>query len=104
MGVMVAGLLSLLQVIFWSSRPQFILLGKFNGTAAYRDVDVYQNVIQLPGIMIVRMDAPRLSFYNISWFREGLDTMEHRLEVDPTYANNTISESNLVFQIETKAC
>jgi MFS superfamily sulfate permease-like transporter len=77
MGVVFAGLLSLLQVIYWSSRPTFILLGKVG--IAWRNVDNYSQAVQVPGALIVRMDAPRLSFYNISWFREGLENMELRL-------------------------
>lgn len=84
MGVVFAGLLSLLQVIYWSSRPKFILLGKVG--IAWRDVDSYANTVQVPGVLIVRMDAPRMSFYNISWFREGLENMELRLREEGSQA------------------
>jgi len=73
-GVACAGLLSLVQVIYWSSRPAVVALGRMPGFEEFLDVVRFPQCQRHPGVIIVSLGAPRLSFYNIAWFRENLDT------------------------------
>lgn len=49
----------------------------------FRDVHRFPRAKLIDGIAIVSMHAPRLSFYNFPWFREGLEAIEAQHDVVP---------------------
>ena len=57
-GLMIAVFLSLLIVLYRSSQPHLAVLGKIPGHLAYGDIDEIPDVEQIPGLLIVRPDAP----------------------------------------------
>ena len=61
---MIAVFLSLLIILYRASRPYVAVLGKVPGQeATYGDVARHPENIQVPGLLIVRLDAP-LYFLN----------------------------------------
>ncbi len=57
-GLMIAVFLSLLIVLYQSSRPHLAVLGKIPGHQAYGDIDENPDAEQIPGLLIVRPDVP----------------------------------------------
>ena len=57
-GLMIAVFLSLLIVLYRSSQPHLAVLGKIPGHLAYGDIDEIPDAEQIPGLLIVRPDAP----------------------------------------------
>ena len=63
-GLLIAVFLSLLIILYRASRPYVAVLGKVPGQAAtYGDVARHPENMQVPGLLIVRLDAP-LYFLN----------------------------------------
>jgi len=57
-GLMIAVFLSLLIVLYQSSRPHLAVLGEIPGHVAYGDIDENPDAEQIPGLLIVRPDVP----------------------------------------------
>jgi high affinity sulfate transporter 1 len=57
-GLMIAVFLSLLIVLYQSSRPHLAVLGKIPGHRAYGDIYDNPDAEQIPGLLIVRPDVP----------------------------------------------
>jgi SulP family sulfate permease len=69
-GLMIAVVLSLIYVIYKSSRPHGSLLGKVPGVpGAYTDLERHPENRPIPGLIIFRLDSP-LYFANASLVRE----------------------------------
>lgn len=70
-GIGLGVVLSLVMVIFRTTRPHFAELGKVPGTHFYRNVERFQNLQQRDEILIMRFDA-QLYFANINYFKDNL--------------------------------
>lgn len=71
-GIAIAVGLSLLMTIQQSSRPHVAELGLVPGTSdAFRNVKRYPEVLRVPGVVIMRFDAP-LFFANAEFFQQTL--------------------------------
>jgi MFS superfamily sulfate permease-like transporter len=58
-GLMIAVFLSLLIILYRASRPYLAVLGKVPGQpATYGDVARHPEYLRVPGLLIVRLDAP----------------------------------------------
>ena len=71
-GIAVGVLLSLIMVIFRTTRPHVAILGKVPGTDIYRNIERFGTVEQRPDILILRFDA-QLYFANLNHFRDTID-------------------------------
>eukprot|EP00026_Physarum_polycephalum_P002885 Phypoly_transcript_02894.p1 GENE.Phypoly_transcript_02894~~Phypoly_transcript_02894.p1 ORF type:complete len:746 (+),score=98.98 Phypoly_transcript_02894:338-2575(+) len=77
-GILTAVCLSLIVVLFQTSRPSAYFMGRMPGTTAYTDVRLESEAITTPGIMAFRFDAP-LIFANAAYFRAKVyDCMERQ--------------------------
>jgi len=76
LGVATAGLVSLCQVIYHSGRPDVYEEGRLVDTYIFKNVLRFPKALLTPGIVVIGLSAPRLSFYNFSWFRTGVETIE----------------------------
>jgi SulP family sulfate permease len=74
-GVVIAILVTAVQVVFRAARPSIVALGRLPETFVYKNVERYPQAKTFPGILIVRVDA-RLAFYNVSWFQDRLARLE----------------------------
>ncbi|MBS2018908.1 MAG: sulfate permease [Deltaproteobacteria bacterium] len=73
-GIAVAVALSLLDVVRRAWRPHHAILGRAPGVKGYHDLKRYPNARQIPGLLLVRWDAP-LFFANADLFRERVVEM-----------------------------
>lgn len=70
-GVVAGVTLSLLTVLYRSSRPHLAVLGKLPGTQFYRNIKRFQEAEQSDDILIIRFDD-QLYFGNASYFKENI--------------------------------
>ncbi|KAL3531315.1 hypothetical protein ACH5RR_010637 [Cinchona calisaya] len=70
-GLVIAVALSLLRVLLFVARPRTLVLGNIPDTKIYRNVDQYPNTKNVPGVLILEIDAP-IYFANSSYLRERL--------------------------------
>ena len=66
--------LSLLMVIFRTTRPHIASLGRIPGTYIYRNVERFDDLEEREDLLIVRLDA-QLYFANINFFRDSIETL-----------------------------
>lgn len=71
-GVLFGALLSILVVLYKSSRPHISILGNVPGTTYYRNVNRYRGSKSLPKTMIIRFDD-QLYFGNCNYFRDQIN-------------------------------
>ena len=79
-GLLIAVFLSLLIVLYRSSRPHLAVLGKIPGHLAYGDIDENPDAEQIPGLLIVRPDVP-LFFANASTLLKQVREIISRTEI-----------------------
>ncbi|MEL7122459.1 MAG: solute carrier family 26 protein, partial [Bacteroidota bacterium] len=68
-GIGVGVILSLVMVIFRTTRPHYALLGKIPGTNFYRNLERFDTLEKREDLIIIRFDA-QLYFANIAYFKE----------------------------------
>ncbi|ONL93823.1 Sulfate transporter 3.1 [Zea mays] len=70
-GLVVAVAVSLLRVLLFVARPRTTVLGNIPGTMVYRRMDQYAAAQTVPGVLVLRVDAP-VYFANASYLRERI--------------------------------
>ncbi|KAK4418305.1 Sulfate transporter 3.1 [Sesamum alatum] len=70
-GLVMAIGLSILRVLLFVARPRTLVLGNIPDSKVYRSVDQYQNAHNVPGILILEIDAP-IYFANTNYLRERI--------------------------------
>lgn len=79
-GVLLSVVASVVMILRRITRPKIVFMGEVPGTEVYRNVHRVANAGEIPGLIIIRMDA---SFYfaNISYFKDQLyKAIQHREE------------------------
>lgn len=71
-GVLIGVGLSLVMIIFQTTKPHVASLGKIPGSPHYKNIDRFDNLEDRKDILIVRFDA-RLYYANISYFQEEME-------------------------------
>lgn len=61
--------LSLLRVLLFVARPRTVVLGSIPNSTVYRSVDQYPTAKNVPGVLILQIDAP-IYFANANYLRE----------------------------------
>ncbi|KAK9007187.1 hypothetical protein V6N11_051017 [Hibiscus sabdariffa] len=70
-GLIIAITVSLLRIILFVARPRTIVLGNIPNSGIYRSMDQYPVANNVPGILILQIDAP-VYFANASYLRERI--------------------------------
>jgi sulfate permease, SulP family len=78
-GIVVAILLSLLEVAWRAGRPRTAILARVPGTDRFRDIENIEGVEDVPGIIVYRFDAP-LFFANVEILTDELGSLVARAE------------------------
>ncbi|KAJ4727424.1 sulfate transporter 3 1 [Melia azedarach] len=82
-GLLIAMSISILRVLLFVARPRTVVLGNIPNSKIYRNVDQYPHANNVPGILILEIDAP-IYFANASYLRERIgrwvDDEEDRLK------------------------
>ncbi len=68
-GIVIAVLLSIIQFFYRAWQPHYAIMGKTPQTAGYHDVTRYPDAEQIPGLLMLRWDAP-IFFPNANIFRK----------------------------------
>ena len=71
-GILVGVILSLLMIIFQTTRPHIAILGKMPGTKLYKNVERFKEAVVREDVLVLRLDA-RLYFANVSFFKDTVE-------------------------------
>ncbi len=71
-GIGVGVVLSLVMVIYRTTRPHVAVLGRVPGTHFFRNIERFENLEQRDDLLIIRFDA-QLYFANTNYFKEKLE-------------------------------
>lgn len=104
-GLVVAVGISLLRVLLFIARPRTLALGNIPNSMIYRNLEQYPNANNVPGILILEIDAP-IYFANSSYLRERIarwiDEEEDRIKCSgETSLQYVILEMSAVGNIDT---
>ena len=83
-GIIIAVVLSILQFFERAWRPYHALLGKVEEVPGYHDIKRYPDARQIPGLLILRWDAP-LFFANANLFRDLVRKLIAQAEIKPSW-------------------
>lgn len=78
-GAVVAILVSVLQIVYRSTRPNCVTLGPVSGTTVYK-MEKHATYVAKKGILVVRLES-NLYFYTTPWLKEK---MHHWVSASPT--------------------
>ncbi|CAL9144183.1 unnamed protein product [Musa hybrid cultivar] len=82
-GLVIAVAISILRVLLFVARPRTTVLGNIPNSSIYRRMDQYSEAQSVPGVLILRVDAP-IYFANSSYLRERIsrwmDEEEEKLQ------------------------
>jgi high affinity sulfate transporter 1 len=78
-GIVIAVIISIFQLFEKAWRPYAAVLGKPADMAGYHDIDHFPDAVQIPGLLLIRWDAP-LFFANASLFRKKLRRLIAQVE------------------------
>ncbi|XP_021821889.1 sulfate transporter 3.1-like isoform X1 [Prunus avium] len=70
-GLVLAVAISVIRVLLFVARPRTFVQGNLPNSMVYRNVEQYTNAINVPGILILEIDAP-IYFANINYLRERI--------------------------------
>ncbi|KAK2647088.1 hypothetical protein Ddye_022283 [Dipteronia dyeriana] len=70
-GLIIAVSISLLRLLLFVARPRTFVLGNIPNSATYRSIDQYPVANNVPGVLILQIDAP-IYFANASYLRERI--------------------------------
>uniref|UniRef100_A0A5B6Z6D9 Putative sulfate transporter 3.1-like n=1 Tax=Davidia involucrata TaxID=16924 RepID=A0A5B6Z6D9_DAVIN len=70
-GLVIAVVISLVRVLLFVARPRTSVLGNIPNTMTYRSIDQYPVANNVPGILILQIDAP-IYFANSGYLRERI--------------------------------
>ncbi len=73
-GILTGVILSLLMLIYKSTKPYMAVLGRIPDTYFYRNINRFKNIIIEKDILIIRFDS-QLYFANTSYFKEKIKTL-----------------------------
>ncbi len=99
MGIGIGVILSLVMVIYRSTRPHVAILGQVPGTHFYRNVKRFSNIVERADILIIRFDAP-LYFANINFFK---DLIEEQIARKGAELDAIILPANTIYELDSSA-
>ena len=98
-GILFGVALSIGFFLYETTKPHVAVLGQIPGTTVYRNVARYPQAVQVPGFLIVRVDA-QFYFGNVTFLRETLARLEaesstriHAVVLDASAVNNLDSSA-----------
>jgi len=67
--------MDLIMILYLSSSPTLVILGRLPGSSVYRNVYRYPQSLVRKGMLIIRLDTP-LYFVNVHFFRNRLHNLQ----------------------------
>ncbi|KAF5187525.1 Sulfate transporter 3.1 [Thalictrum thalictroides] len=104
-GLVVAIALSMLRMMLFVARPRTFVLGNIPNSMIYRNVDQYPVASRVPGVLIIRIDAP-IYFANASYLRERVmrwinDEEDNLKEQEENILQYVILDMSAISSIDT---
>lgn len=96
-GVLAGVILSLVLMIYRSTKPHVTELGRIPGSNYYRNVTRFPDALVSPETLIVRFDAP-LFFGNANYFR---DAMEQFIEEKGSSLKRIVLDASAIYDIDS---
>ncbi len=81
-GIVIAVVVGILQFFERSWRPYTTILGETTAVAGYHDITRYPDATQIPGLLMIRWDAP-LFFANANIFRKKIRDLLAKMDPKP---------------------
>ncbi len=98
-GIVVAVLLSLLEVAWRAGKPRTAILARVPGTDRFRDIENLEDVDEVPGIIVYRFDAP-LFFANVGVLTDELGSLVARAQ-EPV--REILIDAETIYDIDSTA-
>ncbi|MEG0247348.1 MAG: sulfate permease [Pseudomonas sp.] len=95
-GICIAVAISVVEFLWDGWRPHFAVLGRVDGTRGYHDVQRYPHARRIPGLVLLRWDAP-LFFANAEQFQS---TVLAAVDQSPTAVQRLIIAAEPVTSID----
>ncbi|KAL3654486.1 putative sulfate transporter 3.3 [Castilleja foliolosa] len=70
-GLAIAVGISIFKVLLQITRPKTVMLGNIPGTDIYRNLDQYKETVNVPGFLILGIEAP-INFVNTTYLKERI--------------------------------
>ena len=83
-GIVIAVVISIFQIFERAWRPYSAVLGKPEDIPGYHDITRYPNASQLPGLLMIRWEAP-LFFANANLFRKKIRVLVAQTDPPPVW-------------------
>lgn len=96
-GVSTGLVLSLLMVLYRSSRPHIAVLGRLPGKSIYRNIDRFDEAVQVKGKLIIRFDQ-QLYFANSGYFK---DTIRKTIQEHPDSVKQVFLDAKGISDIDS---
>ncbi len=97
LGVATGLILSLLVVLYRTSRPHIAVLGCVPGKQVYRNIDRFDDAIEIKGALIIRFDQ-QLYFGNAGFFK---DTIKRLIRKHPDRINQVFLDAKGISDIDS---
>lgn len=97
LGVATGFILSLLVVLYRTSRPHIAVLGRVPGKELYRNIDRFDDAVEIKGTLIVRFDQ-QLFFGNSGYFK---DTIKNLIRKHPDRINQVFLDAKGISDIDS---
>jgi SulP family sulfate permease len=98
-GILISVVISLIAMIYRSTKPHYAVLGRFPDSKVFRNVERFENLIVRADILIIRYDAD-LYFANISHF---IDSIKKEVSNKGDKLKLVILQSNSIAHIDSTA-
>jgi len=99
-GIFISIGLSLLLVLFKSSRPGFAILGRLPGTAVYKSILDFPDAICIPGIVLFQFHSP-IYFMNATYLKKKLMYTETLLSRNGTRTEAIIIDAQAITSVDS---
>jgi len=99
-GIFISIGLSLLLVLFKSSRPGFAILGRLPGTAVYKSILDFPDAICIPGIVLFQFHSP-IYFMNATYLKKKLIYTETLLSRNGTRTEAIIIDAQAITSVDS---
>ncbi|WDY57299.1 SulP family inorganic anion transporter [Pseudomonas sp. PSKL.D1] len=95
-GICIAVVISVIEFLWDAWRPHYAIMGRVDGTRGYHDVQRYPQARRIPGLVLLRWDAP-LFFANAEQFQS---TVLGAVESSPTPVQRVVIAAEPVTSVD----
>ncbi|KAL1531939.1 putative sulfate transporter 3.3 [Salvia divinorum] len=101
-GLAIAVGLSIFKILMQITRPKTMMLGNIPGTDIYRDLQHYKEAVNVPGFLILSIDAP-INFANTTYLKERITRwiQDYEAEKDDSKLKFVILDLSAVSALDT---